>query len=152
MLRKTVGLIHTRSTAAAIKIWGSLGLRSDNRSCWIGPIYQLDQGHEPPAQSAKSRSASKPDESCTRDRNSLAGDLLGIVVQPLDLHLIQRGFDSHRSQARRGASTAAPWRRAEIHPECPEEPQIRLESGGEAERSPIVFSRSAASGIGCSSA
>ena len=36
-------------------------------------------------------------------------------------------------------TTAAPWGRAEIHPECPEEPQIRLESGGEAERSPIIF-------------
>ena len=36
-------------------------------------------------------------------------------------------------------TTAAPWGRAYIHPECPEERQIRLESGGEAERSPNSF-------------
>ena len=44
-----------------------------------------------------------------------------------------------RPYAPRGLTTAAPWGRAQIHPEGPEEPQIRLESGGEAERSPIFF-------------
>ena len=43
-------------------------------------------------------------------------------------------------------TTAAPWGRASIHPEGPEEPQIRLESGGEAERSPSLLSPD---GMGC---
>ena len=60
----------------------------------------------------------------------------GLAVKAARLACGERGFDSHRSHARRGASTVGPWGRAQIHPECPQEPQIRLESGGEAERSP----------------
>ena len=72
------------------------------------------------------------------DGHAKAGAKTGgnLVLERTPLRVNRRPSGSHRSHARRAASTAAPWGRAYVHPECPEESQIRLESGGEAERSP----------------
>ena len=54
----------------------------------------------------------------------------GLAVEPLDLHVVKVGSIPTGPTHGGGASTAAPWGRASIHPDGPEEPQIRLESGG----------------------
>ena len=68
---------------------------------------------------------------------SIPRDLLGIVVQPLDLHLVNVGSIPTGPTHSEGRLQPHPGDLK--HPECPEEPQIRLESGGEAERSPDFF-------------
>ena len=43
----------------------------------------------------------------------------------------EHGFDFRRSRAWRGASADSPWERAQIQPKGSENPQVRLESGGD---------------------
>ena len=61
------------------------------------------------------------------------------MVQPLDLHLVNVGSIPTGPTHGEGRLQPHSGDVLGIHPEGPEEPQIRLESGGEAERSPSCY-------------
>ena len=58
------------------------------------------------------------------------------MVQPLDLHLVNVGSIPTGPTHGEGRLQPRPGDVLKSTPDCPEEPQIRLESGEEAERSP----------------
>ena len=60
------------------------------------------------------------------------------MVQPLDLHLVNVGSIPTGPTHGEGRLQPPPGDEPKTHPEYPEEPQIRVETGGEAERSPIL--------------
>ena len=64
----------------------------------------------------------------------------GLAVKPLDLHLVNVGSIPTGPTHGEGRLQPHPGDVLKIHPECPEEPQIRVECGGEAERSPNLHS------------
>ena len=62
----------------------------------------------------------------------------GLAVKPLDLHLVNVGSIPTGPTHGEGRLQPPPGDLL-ANPDCSEEPQIRLESGGEAERSPNLW-------------
>ena len=63
----------------------------------------------------------------------------GLAVKPLGLHVVHVGSIPTGPTHGEGRLQPHPGDVLQSTPECPGEPQIRLESGGEAERSPNLM-------------